>query len=78
MKVCDICGRSGVKYETSAIINEVEISRPLELCGICYDKFHHKEKHYRYLAYAEVVEEITGKSAKRPSLMERLKSVIGW
>lgn len=77
MKICDICG-GGTRYVTSAVIDDKGNTKKLDLCGVCYDKLYHKEQHHRYLAYAEVVEERTGKSAKKPSLMERLKSIIGW
>lgn len=65
MRICDICGSEHVRYNHYATIDEVGNGKNLELCHNCYMKFYDKERHHRYLAYLEVVEEIKGKSSQK-------------
>lgn len=59
MKVCDIC-KSPSSYNTYVITSPMGDGRKMDLCGKCYMKLQDKEYKHRYLAYQEVVEEVTG------------------
>ena len=70
MKVCDICKNpsSHRKYVT---IKENGDSKELDLCGRCYRMLYDKEKEHCFLAYQEVVSEVTQQLPKQ-TWLERL------
>lgn len=59
MKVCDIC-KSPSSYNVYVVTSQFGDGRTMDLCGKCYKKLNEKERRHRYLAYQEVVEEVTG------------------
>jgi ribosome-binding protein aMBF1 (putative translation factor) len=67
MRICDICKKNGVRYETYATTSEDGDGYKLELCGSCYMKLQQKKCYHDYLSYKETVEEITGETPKKKS-----------
>lgn len=73
MRICDICGKEGVSYNTSATIDEQGNTKKVELCYRCWHKLYDNENKHNYLAYKETVEEMTGKPPKKPSWWAKYK-----
>lgn len=72
MRVCDICRSENVSYNTSVTIDEQGNTKKVELCHACWSKLYQNTNKHNYLAYKETVEEMTGKSPKKPSWLSIL------
>lgn len=60
MKICDICKTNQSSYGTTVIANKFGEIQNIDTCSKCYKLLSQKEYKYRYLAYQETINEVTG------------------
>lgn len=65
MRVCDICKKDDVKYNTTAVVKDDGTVKKLELCERCYFELNHREADHRYAAYQETVKAVGGEIPRK-------------
>ena len=65
MRVCDICKKDGVKYNTTATVNDDGTVEKLELCPRCYRELQERERQHCYAAYQETVKAMNGEIPRK-------------
>lgn len=65
MRVCDICKKNSVSYNTTAVVEDIGTVKELELCCKCYNEFHHRECLHRHQAYEEAVKTAAGELPRK-------------
>ena len=65
MRVCDICKRNEASCQPKVPVNIKGDWKIIDACDDCYLKWSKKAKECTYLAYEEIVEEVTGNPLKK-------------
>lgn len=64
MNVCDIC-KNPSAFEKYVYNKPTGYGKKMDLCGRCYKMLEEKENVHRFLAYQEVISEVTQQPAKQ-------------
>ena len=67
MRVCDICKRNEASCQPKVPVNTKGEWKTIDACDDCCIKWSKKTKEYSYLAYEEIIKEVTGNPPKKKS-----------
>lgn len=73
MRVCDICKTNEASCQPKVPVNTKGDWKTVDACDDCCLKWSMMAKQYNYLAYEEVVKEVTGEAPKKKSWRDRFK-----
>lgn len=60
MLICDICKNTKANFDVNVTIDDNGETKALELCGLCYREFRHREDCAKHQAYEETVKAVMG------------------
>ena len=65
MRVCDICKTKNAKFDTTVTVDDDGTTKTIEVCGLCYREFTHRENLAKHQAYEETIKVMAGEIPRK-------------